>query len=118
MADTWDSSEKVADAIPVHLRDHFKVTVIPGAGGPRVRHSDHNNNPSRMNVQTVEWNGRKFTRYEIADGTGISHSMISKMFNGARRPSVKNLQRLATFFGVTMDVCNNQILPRIEIKRV
>lgn len=45
-----------------------------------------------------------YSRGEISRGTGLSLSHVSRVFSGARKPSLTTLKRLAAYLGVNIDV--------------
>ena len=46
---------------------------------------------------------RNITAYRVGKDTGISQGLISEYKNGRKEPSLKNLQRLAAYFDVSID---------------
>lgn len=104
--------------IPVHLRDRVRIIVHPGATRTIVRRKSKDDPPICTGIPAIHWDGRNYTRYDISEGTGISHSMISKIFAGTRKPSLSSAIRLAKFFDCSVDTLLAQVLPRVEIKSV
>lgn len=49
----------------------------------------------------VQIGGREYSRGEIARGTGMSMSHISRVFSGQRVPSMKTIERIAQFAGMS-----------------
>jgi len=43
------------------------------------------------------------TCYQVAKGTGISHSTLSSWKYGKRKPKLDKLQKIANFFDVPID---------------
>lgn len=48
-------------------------------------------------------NERCITKSEILDATGLSKATLYNIINGSGSPSCDNLEKLADFFGVSMD---------------
>lgn len=40
---------------------------------------------------------------DVARGTGLSRSMVTRVFSGDRRPSVETASKVAGYLGVSMD---------------
>lgn len=55
-----------------------------------------------------------YTRMEIAAGTGISLSQVSKIFTGSREPSLRNAIRLAAFLRVSVEELMGRIIPGVR----
>lgn len=46
---------------------------------------------------------KHITQKELADAAGVTESMISKIINAGKVPSVKKLSKIAEKLGVTVD---------------
>jgi len=73
--------------------------------------------PSEIQVR-----GRTYTCRQIASGTRLHISLISRIFNGKRKPSLYTAQRLANFFGISIEelltVANVQVrMPHFPPRR-
>lgn len=47
---------------------------------------------------------------DVARGTGITHSHISRIFNGRRTPSMACAVKIANFLGITLDDLNAALM--------
>lgn len=56
-----------------------------------------------VNSEHIQVGSRQYTRAEIANGTGISISHISRIFSGNRMPSLDTAHRISRYLGITMD---------------
>lgn len=61
----------------------------------------------------IRVNGKEYSRGQISRDTGLSISFISKLFSGQRSPSMKTLNLLATYFGVSMDQLTTLLAPPV-----
>ena len=52
--------------------------------------------------------GRKLTQDQVADHFGISRGAVSNYEIGRRKPSIKELQAFAQFYGVPLDYFGEQ----------
>lgn len=64
-----------------------------------------------LNRPTIVVYGKQYRRSQICKGTGISMSMISKIFSGKRMPNLQNALRLAAFFHITVEELVAFIIP-------
>lgn len=55
-----------------------------------------------------------YTRMEIAAGTGISLSHISKIFTGSREPSLRNAIQIAAFLRISVEELMGRIIPGVR----
>lgn len=65
-----------------------------------------------VNRPTIRVHGKEYRRAHIAKATGISMSMISKVFSGQRFPGLRVCMRLASFFHVTVEELTAFIIPQ------
>lgn len=66
------------------------------------------------NIPPVVVGGVEYSRGQIAQGTGISISHISKVFSGRRRPSLTSALRIATFLGISVEFLLARVLPSVR----
>lgn len=94
----------------------YETVIIPGATGPIPERKSPLDKPITTGIPVVKVNGRMYTRRQIARGTGIGLSHVSKIFKGTRSPSTSNLVKLAAYFNVSIEVLMAKILPHKEVK--
>lgn len=57
---------------------------------------------------------KKLTAYRISKDTGISTSLLSYWKNGEKLPGAENLEKLADYFGVSVDYLLGKEKPAIQ----
>lgn len=76
----------------------------------------------KMNIPAyypIRVNGRLYSRHQIAKGTGMSVSAVSKIFSGKRMPGLVKAIKIAQFMGVSVEFLMGNIVPKaIQAVRV
>lgn len=52
---------------------------------------------------TIRVSGREYSRGDIARGTGLSMSHVSRILSGRRVPSLRTARLLSRYFGIGLD---------------
>ena len=69
-----------------------------GEEGPSLPYADNLATNLRMERARL-----RLTQKEVADGAGITTAMLCHYEQGTSTPSLKTVERLADYFGVTLD---------------